>query len=389
MSAEAKRRPDPRPFERPVYVTRPMLPNRAAYDAHLDDIWESAWLANNGAKHRALEAALSRHLGAANLSLFANGTLALTVACRALELSGEVIVTPFTFPATVHALTWQGLTPVFADIEPERMTLDPARVEALVTPRTSAILGVHVYGVPCDLEGLAAVAERHGLRLIYDAAHAFGTTVNGRSIAAFGDASMFSFHATKLFHTAEGGALAVHDEETKRRVDLMKNFGILNEEEVALPGINAKMNELQAALGLANLEVLETERAARAAVRAVYAERLAGRPGVRLVTCPEGVTDSRQYCILRIDPAAAGCHRDTVQTVLKRYNVFTRKYFYPLCSDYDCYRALPSADPAALPVAQRVAGEVLSLPIYGGLSVADAHRICDMIELGLDEGEAR
>jgi dTDP-4-amino-4,6-dideoxygalactose transaminase len=318
-----------------------------------------------------------------HLSLFNNGTIALVVACQALRLTGEVITTPFTFPATPHVLSWNNVTPVFADIDPDTLCLDPASVESLVTSRTCGILGVHVYGVPCDVHALGTIARSHGLRVVYDGAHAFGTQISGQPIASFGDATMFSFHATKLFHTAEGGALAVGDPDLKRRIDLLKNFGIKNEDEVVMPGINGKMSELQAALGRIVLRHVSVERTRRAALRLVYGEALAGVPGLRLLAMPADVTDSLQYLVLRVDAAQAGCSRDVLHERLKRYNIITRKYFHPLCSDYACYRQLPTANPQHLPNAYRVASEVLALPLHGALSDDDVQRICDAIQFAL------
>jgi dTDP-4-amino-4,6-dideoxygalactose transaminase len=373
----------PQPFAQPVYVTRPLLPPLQEYARQLEAVWESGWLTNGGPQHNALEQELSRFLGAPHLSLFNNGTVALIVACQALRLAGEVITTPFTFPATPHVLTWNGITPVFADIDGDTLDLDPGRIEPLITARTSGILGVHVYGTPCDVQGIDALARTYGLRVVYDGAHAFGTTVGDTPIGHYGDATMFSFHATKLFHTAEGGALVVRDPDLKRRVDLLKNFGIKNEDEVALPGINGKMSELQAALGRVLLGHVDAEHARRGRVARIYRARLAGVAGLRFVDLPDGVRDSRQYLILRVNAARAGCDRDRLQARLKRFNIVTRRYFVPLCSEYHCYRQLPSARPENLPVAHRVAGEVLSLPYHGGLTDDDVHRICDAIEYSL------
>jgi len=375
----------PLTFERPIYVTRPLLPPLAELTAELEKVWASGWLANGGEQHVALEGELAAWLGAPHLSLFNNGTVALIVACQALRVAGEVITSPFTFPATPHVLSWNNVTPVFADIDLETMTITPATIEPLITGATSAVLGVHVYGIPCDVRGIDRLARTHGLRVVYDGAHAFGTTVDGEPIARFGDATMFSFHATKLFHTAEGGALAVRDADLKARVDLLKNFGIKNEEEVVLPGINGKMNELQAALGRVVLRRVEAERARRAQIAAIYRQRLTAVPGLRVVAMPPGVTDSHQYLILRVNAQAAGCSRDTLHARLQRFNIVTRKYFHPLCSQYGCYRHLPSARPENLPNAHRVAAEVLSLPYYGGLSDDDVHRICDAVGYSLKQ----
>ncbi|MFZ3126033.1 MAG: DegT/DnrJ/EryC1/StrS family aminotransferase [Acidovorax sp.] len=373
----------PTPFPQPIYVTRPMLPPLGEYTQLLQDVWASGWLANGGDQHRALEAELAQWLQVPHLSLFNNGTIALVVACQALHLTGEVITTPFTFPATPHVLSWNNVTPVFADIDLETLCIDPASVEPLVNRRTTGILGVHVYGVPCNVDALGAIAHRHGLRVVYDGAHAFGTQINGQAIGTFGDATMFSFHATKLFHTAEGGALAVNDPDLKQHIDLLKNFGIKNENEIVMPGINGKMSELQAALGRVVLRYVDGERQRRAAIRQVYEQRLSGITGLRLHAMPGGVTDSLQYLVLRVNAGQAGCSRDTLHERLKRYNIITRKYFHPLCSDYSCYRHLPSASPQHLPNAYRVASEVLVLPLYGALTADDVHRICDAIQFAL------
>ena len=373
----------PESFAEPVYVTRPLLPPLSEYQRLLEEVWASGWLANGGGQHQALEKELGAWLGTSHLSLFNNGTLALIVACQALRLSGEVITTPFTFPATPHVLSWNGITPVFADIDPDTLCIDPAQVESLIGSRTSAILGVHVYGQPCDVGAFDTLARTYGLRLVYDGAHAFGSKIDDRPIAAFGDATMFSFHATKLFHTAEGGALAVNDADLKKRVELLKNFGIKNENEVVMPGINGKMSELQAALGRIVLRHVGAERARRQVLRQRYHERLDGLPGLRLQRVPANITDSLQYLVMRVQQAEVGCDRDTLHERLKRFNIVTRKYFHPLCSQYSCYSQLPTASPAHLPNAYRIAGEVLCLPLYGALSESDVDRICDAIAYSL------
>jgi dTDP-4-amino-4,6-dideoxygalactose transaminase len=368
----------PRAFDSPIYVTRPILPPLEEYVDELRDVWDVKWLTNGGVKHVALEYELGRMFENSNLSLFNNGTIAMLIACQALRLSGEVITTPFTFPATPHVLSWNNITPVFADIDPVRMTLDPRNIEPLITGRTSAILGVHVYGIPCDVEGIQSVADRHGLRVVYDAAHAFGTRIEGRLVTDFGDASMLSFHATKLFHTAEGGALLVRDAVVKERVDFLKNFGIKDEFTVLMPGINGKMNELQAALGLLILKIVPAEREKRRVIAEIYRDRLADIPGVSVPRIPLSIESSYQYFPIFINNTRVT--RNTLYDGLHRYNVHARKYFYPLCSEYSCYRMLPSAHPSYLPVAHKVATQVLCLPFYGGLSNDDVHRICDIIQ---------
>lgn len=369
----------PVPFDEPVYVTRPLLPPLSSMMSRLEEVWATQQLTNIGAQHDRLEAALRQHLGVSELSLFTNGTVALITAIRALGLSGEVLTTPFTFPATPHALSWSGITPVFCDIDPVTLNVDPDAVERAITSRTSGILAVHVYGNPCDVEGLQRVADRHGLKIIYDAAHAFGVRVDGRGIGSFGDATMFSFHATKLFHTAEGGALASADPALKAKIEDLRNFGIHGPDVVEAVGLNGKMTELQAALGLCVLEGVGEELARRRRLLARYRERFAGIEGVSWVHGLNGADSSCQYCVIRVDEAVFGCSRDALHRDLRGYNVFARKYFSPLCAEYDCYRNLPSAAPGNLPVATRAVHEVLCVPLYGGLTESDVDRICDMV----------
>ena len=373
-------RPGPRPFDEPIYVTRPILPPLEAYVEHLRGIWASKQLTNAGPLTCALEQHLSANLQATHVSLFNNGTTALMTACRALKLSGEVITTPFTAPATPHALDWNRITPVFADIDPVTMTIDPVAVESLVTDRTTGILGVHVYGLPCAVGTLQAVAEKFGLRIVYDAAHALTTRINDQPITNFGDISVLSFHATKLFHTAEGGALVAQDPQLRKQIDLLRNFGIKDETTVLECGINGKMNELQAALGLCLLSLIEDERAARRELAAVYRDRLGALAGVTLMPVLPNVILSDLYFVIRIAESQAGVSRDVLWEALKQFNVFARRYFAPLCSEYPHYKSLPTADPARLPVAHTVVQEVLCLPFYGALGMDGAHRICDIIE---------
>ena len=374
------------PFPNRIPVTRPLLPSLEAYVDRLHGVWDRQWLTNHGADHVELQRRLREYLDAPFLSLFDNGTTALFLGLRALGLTGEVITTPFTFPATVHAIDWNGVTPVFCDIDSETMTVDPARIEALVTARTSAILGVHVYGIPCAVEAIQRIADRHGLKVVYDAAHAFGVRIDGTQIGNFGDMSMFSFHATKLFNTAEGGCLIYRRPELEEQLRLLQNFGILNEEEVVLSGLNGKMNELEAALGLCVLDCVEEERQRRQAVVAAYREKLGDIPGITCQPTFSGVRESLQYFVIRVDASRFGCSRDGVFRRLREGNVYARKYFHPLCSDYPCYRHLASAAPGNLPVAGRVGREVLSLPLYGNLPPEDAGRIASMILECRDSG---
>lgn len=367
-----------KPFDKPIYVTRPMLPDLSEVNAELQDIWESQWLTNGGAKHQLLEEELKKTLKVPGLSLFNNGTIALIVAIQSLRLSGEVITTPFTFPATPHVLPWNDISPIFCDIDENTLTIDAEKLEKMITPKTTGILGVHVYGMPCNVTKIQEIADKYGLRVIYDAAHAFGAEIGGVGIGAFGDVSMFSFHSTKLFHTLEGGALTYNNPQLKPRIDLLKNFGIKNEEEVIMPGINGKMNEAQAAVGLINLRHVDAEREKRRKIVDAYKENLADIPGIRVFEIPDEVRNSYQYFVIRIGKEF-GRSRDEVHENLKTYNVFTRKYFYPLCSDYSCYKQLPSSNPENLPVARKIVKEVLCLPLYGGLPLEDVKKICLII----------
>lgn len=364
----------------PVYVTRPSLVSLERYHELLEQIWQSRQLTNNGPFHRELESELQAYLEADQLSLFCNGTLALLVALQALRIDGgEVITTPFTFPATAHVLYWNRVRPVFCDIEPRTFNLDPARIEELIGPETKAILPVHVFGNPCDIDAIQTIAERHGLHVIYDAAHAFGVRYRGRPLAGYGDLSILSFHATKIFTTFEGGALITNSEAQKRRVDSLKNFGIAGEETVIGPGINGKMNELQAAYGVLQLREIGEEIERRASIAHLYRSLLADVPGI---SCGEDLPDVEQnhsYFPIRVEASRYGTDRDDLCEHLKAFNVFCRKYFFPLCSQYPMYAALPSAAPEKLPVAERVATEILCLPIFGDLEETPVRLICDVI----------
>jgi len=364
----------------PVYVTRPVMPSLDSYRELLEPVWASRHLANEGALHRALEARLGTYLEVGHVSLFCNGTIALLVALKALGIEeGEVVTTPYSFPATPHALYWNRITPVFADVDAVTGNLDPARVEAAVTSRTRGILAVHVYGTPCDVEGLQAVADRHGLPIIYDAAHAFGVRYRGRALSSYGDMAALSFHATKLFSTGEGGALVSRTPEDKQQVYFLKNFGIAGPEEVVGPGINGKMNELQAAFGLLQLDLVDAEIASRLALAARYRDRLEGVRGVRLLPELEHVEPNGAYMPVFIDPAEFGVDRDGLHDVLVECNVIPRKYFHPLCSHYACYASLPSASAERLPNAERIAAQVLCLPLYGELLGETVDTICEIV----------
>lgn len=370
----------PKPFSRPIYITRPILPDLNQFKDQLKQVWQNQWLTNNGLQHQQLEKKLQSVLEVPYLSLFNNGTNALLTAIKVLNLQGEVITTPFTFPATSHALSWNNLQPVFCDIDPVTMNIDADKIESLVTKKTSAILAVHVFGSPCDIEKIQKIADKHNLKVIYDAAHAFGVKIDGVGIGNFGDISMFSFHATKLFHTAEGGALALKDIKLKTKIDLLKNFGIKNEEMVIENGINGKMNEIQAALGLLVLKHIKKERRKRKKILEVYKEHLHYIKGISYLEYSPHIKPSYQYFVIRIDQKELGQSRDDVYEKFKKYNVFTRKYFYPLCSQYPHYKNLPSSKKSSLPIAHKVVEEVLSLPFYGNLSLKDVGKICNILK---------
>lgn len=366
-------------FKQPIYVTRPYLPPLSEVIQELQEIWENRWLTNMGPKHQQFEKAIRESLSVEHLSLFNNGMSALMVAVKTLSLQGEVITTPFTFAATPNALIWNNVTPVFVDVDSETLTIDAKQIEKAITPRTSGILGVHVFGIPCNVQEIDEIAKRNNLQVVYDAAHAFQTTTNGKPIGHFGDATIFSFHATKLFHTVEGGALVVKNVELKKRADLLKNFGIKNELEVLEPGMNGKMNELQAAIGLVVLRHLQGERMRRKVIKENYGRFLKDIEGVTVVREPEDVESSYQYFVIRVQPKSFGATRDELYQHLMTYNIFSRKYFYPLCSNFTHFRHLPSASPKNLPVANAVAEEVLSLPFYGDLTERDIAQICEAI----------
>lgn len=362
-----------------VHVTRPFLPPLDEFIVYLERIWKSGRLTNNGPLHRELEQALRGYLGVEHISLFANGTLALIAALKVLGLEGEVITTPFSFVATTHAIQLCGLQPVFADIDPETLDLDPAAVERAITPRTAAILPVHVYGRPCDTEGLGKAAASRGLKVVYDACHAFGVEVNGRSLLDSGDLAVLSFHATKVFNTCEGGAVVCHDPETKRRLDLFRNFGFVDEVTVASPGLNAKMNEIQAALGLLQLDYIDGAMAERAALADRYRAFLSGLPGLRLLDDIPGVRHNNCYFPVLVDGRTFGASRDGLYEKLKRNGVHGRRYFYPLISRFPPYDALGSARPGNLPAAEEAASRVLCLPIYPGLTEGEQDMIIELV----------
>ena len=367
----------PRPLPSPVYVTRPTLPSLDNYERHVREIWSSKRLSNHGPKHDLMEAKLHNVLDARHLKLFCNGTLALTLAIQALDIRGEVLTTPFTFPATPHSIALAGARPVFCDVSRDTLCIDPASIESMIGPDTEAIVGVHVYGIPCAVDEIDAIATKHGLKVIYDAAHAFMTTINGEAISNFGDITMFSFHATKLFHTIEGGCLTYRDQAISRKLELLRNFGIEDEDTVSCIGTNAKLNEFQAAMGLEMLLVLEGERRLRQAIKQRYVDILADVPGVTCLLPPDNVIDSMQYMAIRVNATEAGISRDRLHEELKRWNIFTRRYFYPLCSDFPSYSNSPRSD---LKMANLAATEVLCLPLYGELPLDSATEIAKVIK---------
>lgn len=365
--------------EKPIFVTSPHLPPLEEFEEYLRDIWESKWLTNNGKYHRALEQALCEYLGVNYISLFSNGTLALLTALQVLRITGEVITTPYSFVATTHALWWNNIKPVFVDIEAQTFNIDTEKIEAAITPQTTAILPVHVYGNPCAVQPLQEIADTYGLKIIYDACHTFGVTVNGVPVLNFGDLSVMSFHATKVYNTFEGGAIVCHDEATKKRIDYLKNFGFAGETKVVAPGINAKMNEFQAALGLLQLKYVDQAIAQRKSIAETYRERLRDVVGIRVLEDMPGVNHCYAYFPILVDQKVYGKSRDELYEELKQHNVFGRRYFYPLISQFPMYSALESALPGKLPIAERVTEEVLCLPIYPDLEIQTVIKIAEFI----------
>lgn len=366
------------PFEKPIFVTRPFLPPIEEFVEGLHEIWETHRLTNNGPVLQRFTRQLSQYFQTDNACLFANGTLALQIGLQGMGISGEVITTPFSFVATTHALFWNKIRPVFVDIEPDYYTLDPEKVEAAISPWTTAILAVHVFGYPANLHALADIARRHNLKLIYDAAHAFGVEVGGRSIAHYGDISMFSFHATKLYHSLEGGLLTFKDSGLKRTFDYLKNFGFKNEVEVVMPGTNAKMNEMQALMGIHVLKYLEEIIEKSQQIDTLYRERFSTIPGIHLP--PPFSKDIRYnytYIPIEVDKKEFGMSRDDLYEKLKQYNIFSRRYFYPLICDFACYKSLSITDP--LTTARRVSERLLTLPTFYDLSLDNVNQMCDIL----------
>lgn len=362
-----------------ITVTSPLLPKLEDFDELLKDIWERKWITNNGHYHKELEKALCEYLKVPYISLFTNGTLPLITAIQALRISGEVITTPFSFVATTHSIWWNGMKPVFVDIDPSNCGIDPDKIEAAITPRTTAIMPVHCYGKPCDTKRIQEIADKYGLKVIYDAAHAFGVDVDGESILNAGDMSTLSFHATKVYNTIEGGALIMHDEQTKKRIDYLKNFGFAGETEVVAPGINSKMDEMRSAYGLLSLKIVDDAIKARQKVAIRYREALRNIPGIRFFDDMPGVRHNYSYFPIFINAEEYGITRDELYSKLKEHNILGRRYFYPLISTFSTYRGLPSAATDNLPVATRIANEVICLPMHHELSDDDLSRIISVI----------
>lgn len=358
-----------------ITVTSPLLPDLGDFTALLKEIWDSKWITNNGRFHRQLEKELAEYLKVPFISLFTNGTLPLITALQAMRITGEVITTPYSFVATTHSLWWNGIKPVFVDIDPATCGLDPGKIEAAITPKTTAIMPVHCYGKPCDTEAIQEIADKYGLKVIYDAAHAFGVEVEGKSVLCAGDMATLSFHATKVYNTVEGGALVMHDEQTKKRIDYLKNFGFANETTVVAPGINSKMDEIRAAYGLLNLRQVDAAIEARRRVAATYRRELRGVEGITFYDDMPGVRHNYSYFPIFVDAEKFGMERDALYFRMKEENVLGRRYFYPLISEFSTYRGLPSATRENLPVAHRIADTVLCLPMHHTLSEADVERV--------------
>ena len=381
-----------------ITVTSPLLPSLDDFMPYLQDIWNRKWLTNNGHYHQELEKALCEYLKVPYISLFTNGTLPLIeylkvpyislftngtlpliCALQALRITGEVITTPYSFVATTHSLWWNGIKPVFVDIDPETCNIDPDKIEAAITPKTTAIMPVHVYGKPCDTERIQEIADKYGLKVIYDAAHAFGVEVNGLSILNAGDMSTLSFHATKVYNTVEGGALVCHDEQTKKRIDYLKNFGFAGETTVIAPGINGKMDEVRSAYGLLNLKQVDAAIEARRQVAIKYREALRGVKGIRVMEDMPGVRHNYSYFPIFIDAEAYGMTRDELYFKMKENGVLGRRYFYPLISEFSTYRGLESARPENLPVATKIADSVICLPMYHALTEENTNKVLEQI----------
>ncbi len=362
-----------------ITVTSPLLPDLDEFNELLKEIWASKWVTNNGDFHKQLENALAEYLKVPYISLFTNGTLPLLTALQALRITGEVVTTPYSFVATTHSIWWNGCRPVFVDIEESTCGIDPNKIEAAITPNTTAIMPVHCYGKPVKTDAIQAIADKYGLKVIYDAAHAFGVEVNGESVLTKGDMATLSFHATKVYNTLEGGALVVHDEATKKRIDFLKNFGFAGETEVVAPGINSKMDEVRAAYGLLNLKLVDDAIEKRHQIAIEYRKALRNIPGIRFFEDMPGVRHNYSYFPIFVNAEEYGMTRDELYFKMRDAGVYGRRYFYPLISSFSTYRALPSASPENLPVATRIANEVICLPMHHGLSEDDLQRVIDLV----------
>ncbi len=361
-----------------ITVTSPLLPDKEEFNELLNSVWSSKWITNNGQFHRQLESALADYLKVPYLSLFTNGTLPLLTALQALSISGEVITTPYSFVATTHSIWWNGARPVFVDIDPSSGNINPELIEAAITSRTTAIMPVHVYGTPCDTNKIKQIADHYGLKVIYDAAHAFGVEVNGESILKAGDLSTLSFHATKVYNTVEGGALIMHDEAMKQRIDYLKNFGFAGETSVVGPGINSKMDEIRSAYGLINLKQVDAAIEARRQVALKYRNALRSVKGISFWDDIPGIKHNYSYFPIFVEEEY-GISRDSLYSLLKTHNIFARRYFYPLISEFSSYNDLPSSDPKNLPNAHKMASSVICLPMHHELNNEDTDRILDVI----------
>ena len=362
-----------------ITVTSPLLPNLDEFYEMLKEIWNSKWITNNGDFHNQLERELASYLKVPYLSLFTNGTLPLITALQALRVTGEVITTPYSFVATTHSLWWNGIKPVFVDIDPYTCNIDPTKIEAAITSRTTAIMPVHCYGRPCDIQAIQDIADKYGLKVIYDAAHAFGVEINGKSILDEGDMSTLSFHATKVYNTIEGGALICHDEKTKQRIDYLKNFGFAGETTVVAPGINSKMDEIRAAYGLLNLRQVDTAIEARHNVAVKYREALSGIEGITFFDDIQGVRHNYSYFPIFVDAEKYGMSRDELYFKMRENNIYGRRYFYPLISTFSTYRGLESSSESNLSIATRIANQVICLPMHHALSEEDIERTIELI----------
>ncbi|MCX6742710.1 MAG: DegT/DnrJ/EryC1/StrS family aminotransferase [Candidatus Parcubacteria bacterium] len=366
--------------DKPILVTRPLLPPLEEFYEYLKDIWDSKWLTNNGKYHQALEKALCEYLGVKYISLFANGTLALVTALQALRITGEVITTPYSFVASTHSLWWNNIKPVFVDIEPHSFNLDPNKIEAAITRHTTAILPVHVYGNPCNVYRIKKIADTYGLKVIYDACHTFGVTINDIPVLNFGDLSVMSFHATKVYTTFEGGAIVCHDEDTKKRIDNLKNFGFSSETSVVAPGINAKMNEVQAAMGVLQLKYVDQAIAKRKKITGRYREGLKDIAGLTYLDDFPGVRHCYSYFPILIDKNKFRKTRDEVYEELKRNNIYCRRYFYPLISQFPTYCGLESAQAGKMPIAEKTTQAVLCLPLFPDLAENNVNQIINLLK---------